>query len=430
MPSYWIGQPFTVCQPPMMSNSALLEESRTAESYSGDSHPSVDNSELVSSHSASVHGLSSPAAPNTRPASSDSQCRHSQPESSNPVGRLAYIGKSLQDKGLSAEAEDLVLSAWRDSTNRNYNSAWAKWETWCLHEHVNPISASIETVASFLAAQFRSGHQYRSLNSYRSAISSVHPKIDGFDVGKHPLICRLMKGAFNRRPPIPKYTMTWSVSTVLRYLRSLGPNTNLSLKDLSHKLATLLALTTASRSADLLLLSVNHSSRTSEGTKFVLSGPAKQSRLGHMHPPLVVQSFTEDALLCPMECLEAYVSMTQQFRCTDEQGLHQPSQLFLGISKPHAPVKACSIARWVKATLSSAGIDTSVFSAHSTRGASTSKAIESGATLTDVIQQADWSTAQTFFKFYFRPSSTRTFTRAVLSTSKLHADIEPSHSEV
>ena len=30
---------------------------------------------------------------------------------------------------------------------------------------------------------------------YRSVISSVHPKINGFDMGRHPLICRLMKGA-------------------------------------------------------------------------------------------------------------------------------------------------------------------------------------------------------------------------------------------
>ena len=153
-----------------------------------------------------------------------------------------------------------------------------------------------------------------------------------------------------------------------------------------------------------------------------------------MRPPLVVQRYDEDAILYPVKCLEAYVLATQRHRAKDEQGLTQPSQLFLGISKPHAPVKACGIARWVKSTLSNAGIDTTVFSAHSTRGASTSKAIDAGVTLSDVIHQADWSTAQVFFKFYFRPPVVRTlnYTQAVLTTSasKIHADIEPEHSVV
>ena len=84
------------------------------------------------------------------------------------------------------------------------------------------------------------------------------------------------------------------------------------------------------------------------------------------------------------------------------------TQLFLGISKPHAPVKVCSIAHWVNSTLSNAGIDTTVFSAHSTQGASTSKAIVTGVTLSDVIHQADWSAAQVFFKFYFKQPVVRT----------------------
>ena len=221
---------------------------------------------------------------------------------------------------------------------------------------------------SFLASQFHKGHQYRSLNIYRSAISSAHPRIDGFEIGKHPLVTRLMKGVFNKRPPLPKYSTTWSVGTVLTYLRSLGNNSDMSLKDLSHKLATLLALVTAGRLSDLVLLSVNHFTSTLEGLKFTLSGLSKQSRPNHMRPPIQVQKYGEDSFLCPVECFMAYVTRTNQFRSRDRQGLFFPAQLFLGISQPHAPIKACSVARWIKCTLSSAGIDTKMFTAHSTRG--------------------------------------------------------------
>ena len=59
----------------------------------------------------------------------------------------------------------------------------------------------------------------------------------------------------------------------------------------------------------------------------------------------------------------------------------QPDQLFIGITKPYAPVQACTIARWVKTVLKDAGINTSVFTAHSTRSASTSAAMSGGASL-------------------------------------------------
>ena len=148
-----------------------------------------------------------------------------------------------------------------------------------------------------------------------------------------------------------------------------------------------------------------------------------------------MQRYGKEPLICPVLYFEAYVSSTREFRSLDNCRLFVPDQLFLGISLPRTPVKACSIARWVKTTLSSAGINIVKYSAHLIRGASTSKALESGATLSDVLQQADWSKATTFHNFYFKPSQVRSlsFTQAVLLSahmSKLHADIEQEHSEV
>ena len=58
----------------------------------------------------------------------------------------------------------------------------------------DPIRGPVTDVANFLAQIFEEGYQYRSLNAYRSAIGSVHEKIDGVEVGKHPLIARILKG--------------------------------------------------------------------------------------------------------------------------------------------------------------------------------------------------------------------------------------------
>ena len=59
-------------------------------------------------------------------------------------------------------------------------------------------------------------------------------------MGQHPLISRILKGAFNSRPPKPRYETTWDVAQVLRWMENLGPNDSLSIADISHKLTMLL----------------------------------------------------------------------------------------------------------------------------------------------------------------------------------------------
>ena len=45
----------------------------------------------------------------------------------------------------------------------------------------------------------------------RSATSSVHDRLDGVDVERHPMISRFLKGAFHARPPLTRYTAPWDV---------------------------------------------------------------------------------------------------------------------------------------------------------------------------------------------------------------------------
>jgi len=71
----------------------------------------------------------------------------------------------------------------------------------------------ISIVANFLADLHAQGYQTSSIN--RSAISSVHDRLDDMDVGKHPLVSRILKGAFHARPPLPHYISTWNVQVVL-----------------------------------------------------------------------------------------------------------------------------------------------------------------------------------------------------------------------
>ena len=95
---------------------------------------------------------------------------------------------------------------------------------------------------------------------------------------------RLLKGIHNSRAPQPPYTQTWNVDDVLKHIRRLGDNSQLSLKDLSEKLATLMTIIEASRTSDLHALDLKFSLQargsvlhTSSLTKKREAGaPAKQ----------------------------------------------------------------------------------------------------------------------------------------------------------
>ena len=102
--------------------------------------------------------------------------------------------------------------------------------------------------------------------------------MDGYTVGQHPLICRLVKGVFQSRPPLPRYTQTWDVQKVLNYLDSLGDNQMLSLKHLTWKVTMLLALSRPSRSADLSKLDISKWVYKPDGICFYPNTLAKQSR--------------------------------------------------------------------------------------------------------------------------------------------------------
>ena len=73
-------------------------------------------------------------------------------------------------------------------------------------------------------------------------MSSTLLPIEGVKVGEHPLICRLLKGVFNQRPPITKLVPSWSVKKVLEVLQDWSPLRSLDLKTLTLKTEMLVSV--------------------------------------------------------------------------------------------------------------------------------------------------------------------------------------------
>jgi hypothetical protein len=91
----------------------------------------------------------------------------------------------------------------------------------------------------------------------RDLISATHPHSQWpilgnttkkVEEGQHSLVSRTLKGIFHKRPPQPRYSESWDVSTVTSYIESLDENDSLCLASLTHKSV---ALTRPSTSADV-----------------------------------------------------------------------------------------------------------------------------------------------------------------------------------
>ena len=126
-------------------------------------------------------------------------------------------------------------------------------------------------------------------------------------------------------------------------------------------------------------------------------------------------AFPDDPNICPVQALLCYESRSKPFR-GKQPHLKTGNPLFLSVRKPHKPVKPATISHWLKKIMNSAGIDTNIFSAHSTQGAATSKAKSAGVSTGDILKAANWSTTSTFCRFYHRPVNSGKFGRGVLRT--------------
>ena len=66
-----------------------------------------------------------------------------------------------------------------------------------------------------------------------------------------------MKGIFEIRPALPKYSEIWDVTVVLNYLKTFEQVASLPLKELTLKLTTLLCRTTGQRGQTIHKMDVN-----------------------------------------------------------------------------------------------------------------------------------------------------------------------------
>jgi hypothetical protein len=306
---------------------------------------------------------------------------------------MQIIRHSLHERNISPEIADIIMLSWRNSTRKQYRVYINKWVHFCSEKSFDPVHPTVNTLLAFLHELHENNLGYSSLNTARSAVSnidenSVHTKMHT-PVGKHPLVCRYLKGIFNKLKPVPKFTRIWSVDTVLQHLSVLWPLEELTRKALTLKLVMLIVLTTGERCQTLTLLDISdkYMTKNEQCFSFSLTEHIKQDRPGSMFGNVTLYKYP-DKKLCVYETLQFYLQATEVCR--------NSSSLFVSYIKPFKAVTSATIGRWIKTVLAQAGINTNMFTAHSTRSASTSKAAAAAVSVDYILVTAGWSAESTF----------------------------------
>ena len=310
---------------------------------------------------------------------------------------ISSVRKQLEEQGFSESASSIMVQARRASTTRAYKTPWRKWVVWCDQKQVDPFEAPVSLVVEFLSELYQKGLEYRTINVYRSAISAYHRPINGTQVGQIKEVCLLLSGIDNLRPPTPKYNVIWEVDEVLTCLKSLGPEENLSNKDLTLKTVMLMALTALKRCSDLHILDTRFMALGETKVVFKLSEKPKGFRRKGKTPE-PVEFFTSGAELCPVSTIKNYIERTKTWREANSE-----TKFFLSHINPHKAVTSSTIGRWLKTVLGNVGVDISKFTAHSTRSAASSKLKTLGASVQEIMNCGNWNSASTWQNFYHKP---------------------------
>ena len=246
------------------------------------------------------------------------------PETEAEPLSLQNLSKDLGKCGLTDSAAGLIMESWRPSTQKAYN---VYINQWCIYVKKHDISKpSYVDVAHFLASLYDAGAQYNTINVARSAVAAYLSSENNESVGKHPVVCKLVKGVFENRPALPKYVDTWDVDTVIAHLNKWPDTIHLSFKDLTLRTIALLALLSAQRRQTLHKLLVDDVKLYKDKCVIAYSSVLKQSKpgkhVGHLSLPVF-----ENKKLCVVDHLSHYISRPREIR-TD-------SGLFLSMTRPH-----------------------------------------------------------------------------------------------
>ncbi|MGL5643882.1 MAG: hypothetical protein ACRCW3_03885, partial [Metamycoplasmataceae bacterium] len=277
---------------------------------------------------------------------------------------LASEGARYIEEGLSAGVVETILSSRAPSTRNLYSLKWRLFSEWCTARQLNPVNCPVPAVLEFLQEKFSTGLSPSTLKVYVAAIGAFHTPIEAGSLGKHQLVVQFLRGARRMRPAAHSRVPTWDLAVVLEGLSAapFEPLESAEAKNLTLKLAFLLAITSLRRVGDLQALAISPTclefapgdvkAILTPRAGYVPKVPSSGVRsvvLQAFHPP--PHGTAEEArlhLLCPVRALRIYLEKSVWWRKSDQL------MVCFGSPKKGLPATKQTISNWIVQAIATA----------------------------------------------------------------------------
>ena len=252
---------------------------------------------------------------------------------------------------------------------------------------------------NFLQHEFETNErQYRTLNSYRSAVSATLGTCarNGRPVGQDPLVCRFLRGVHRLRPPKTKLFPNWDILQVVNYLKTWGKVKDLSLKQLLMKTSFLVALVCYKRPSDLINMDVKTDYWQLSRDGFVCQplGYGK-TECHNPTPPIKIDPFRGNPELCPVQHLLQLEGKLRHLRSDTV------TRFWLSAKAPHKPITVQTMSRWLKEVIKGAGSMTGM--ARDVRSVGATLAVQTNFDMKQILEAGNWQRLSTLQRYYFKP---------------------------
>ena len=183
---------------------------------------------------------------------------------------LPNIGQKFKEENFSPEITNIICKGWAPATIKQYKSYLTKWVSFCQQHNQNTVKADLNFVLLFLMELHNKGASYCAINTAKSALFSTISVVNHPEWHKHEAVCKFMKGIWKSAPPTPKYTKTWNVDKVIKYIKThLANNVSLSLKQLTIKSVFLVAITSGQRGQAIHLMHLDNLTKCENKRRYI-----------------------------------------------------------------------------------------------------------------------------------------------------------------
>ena len=214
----------------------------------------------------------------------------------------------------SSYIADFIMQSWRPGTKKQYETYLRQWLEFCNQRQITYHSPSMSDALGFLLAIHNKGLSYSTIGTARSALSNVIVSGECENFGTHSLVSRFMKSVFLQNKPLPKYDCTWDVAVVLKYLETLYPHSDITLKNLTLKLVMIILLVSGQRGQTVHLMDLSSMEMADNTCRFHITEHIKTSKPGASAPIILIKQYPQNAKICPLRTLRDYLSRTNLLR--------------------------------------------------------------------------------------------------------------------